>query len=659
MLASFAIFLKNGVIEEQTSCILGKEEKKVNKDGSKIFIQTYRTKNGEMQIRNVSVLYDGVDVIEKWIEIENISHGNVTIERVDSAKGILPAPDFPSHKHHLKYFESDAGQEFIPADIELTESLILQVTSGRSSKGMHPWFYLEDSSGAVLSASVAWSGNWIIRFEKQQNGAFEISAGINDKDFHKTLKPNEKYESVHVIYTYMQNGTFDDACIQFQKWGRKYAYPGNELSMLMPVEWNHWWPYEDVEINEEVFKKNVDECEKLGIEVCTLDAGWFGEPDENCNADKSGWSENVDWYVKRGDWHKVNTIRFPSGIPDLSEYVHSKGLKFGIWCEIEAVGAKADLAKLHPEYLALRDGSRLGYVCMGNPEAVEWACGVLKKLIEEYKADWIKLDFNLDPKSGCNRTDHGHDEGDGLAAHYEGYYRLLTYIRSNYPHVLLENCSSGGLRIDLNMAKHTHCSYLSDPDHTVHHLQVFWGVSTMLHPSAALHFTWSQNRVFYESNLDKDPIKEDMPLYKFDYIMRAGMLGRFALSYRLTDLPEWCKERIKYHVSFYKQNVREFMKISDMHHLTGQALRTGGGDRWNAFLYVNEQKTQALAFVFRLPGAEAKRVIYFRGLDPDRLYHVTHIDSGLAYKKTGKELAEQGVVFENMPEESSEIIIIS
>ncbi|MBB3128434.1 alpha-galactosidase [Paenibacillus rhizosphaerae] len=96
------------------------------------------------------------------------------------------------------------------------------------------------------------------------------------------------------------------------------------------------------------------------------------------------------------------------------------------------------------------------------------------------------------------------------------HYQLLQRIRDKYPEVYQANCSSGGLRIDLGLAQHTHDSFLSDPDITRHHLQLFWGASLMLHPSACFHFTWSQNIVHYESNVDKDPIKPDMPRYKLD-----------------------------------------------------------------------------------------------------------------------------------------------
>lgn len=116
--------------------------------------------------------------------------------------------------------------------------------------------------------------------------------------------------------------------------------------------------------------------------------------------------------------------------------------------------------------------------------------------------------------------------------HYRGYYELLRMVREKYPEVYLENCSSGGLRIDLGLARHTHGAFLSDPDFTRHHLQLFWGATMILHPSTCSRFSWSHTIVHYASNVDKDPIKPDMPRHRLDYIIRANMLNIFGLSYR-------------------------------------------------------------------------------------------------------------------------------
>jgi alpha-galactosidase len=232
-------------------------------------------------------------------------------------------------------------------------------------------------------------------------------------------------------------------------------------------------------------------------------------------------------------------------------------------------------------------------------------------------------------------------------------------VREKYPNVLLENCASGGLRIDLGMLRHLHLTFLSDPDYSAHGLQLMWGATAMLHPSACLHWSWSQTRDTFTFNVDNNPVKSEMPIYKFDYIIRNSMLSNFGYSYRLPEFPKWCMERLEHHTKFYKETVCRFIRDADIYRLTGQVLRDGGGDRWNAYLYVAEDKNDAIMFVFRTACSKRGRVIKLKGLNPDDVYNLNYEDSRKSFKKTGRELMESGLAFDSLEEESSEIIVIN
>ena len=616
-------------------------------DGSTRRTALWTGSGSGLQVRVHRATYPGTRVCAQWLEMTNAAHYPLTVTRVDSYHAVIPAGEYRLH-----YFTSRWGHEFTPVDVPLRGTRVLESTAGRSSQGMHPWFALTTepspgSASACLAVTVAWSGNWICRFEPQPGGAYRLSGGLSNWHSFKTLAPGETMASPRVLYVHLPEGDIDDAAREFGRWGLRFGYPQNDLARALPVEWNHWWPYEDVLIDEETFRRNVDLCAELGFEVCTLDAGWFGTPGDD--------PQQGFWYGARGDWDLVNRRQFPSGIRALADYVHGKGLKFGLWCEIEALAPSSTASQMHPDLAARRGDKPLGYLCLGNPQAQAWAHDVLERLIVDYDADWIKLDFNLDPQAGCDRTDHGHGAGDGLYAHYRGYYALLDRLRARYPHVLFENCSSGGLRIDLEMLRHLHLTFLSDPDYTVHHLQVVWGATQMLHPSACLHWPWSQTRGGH--NVQREPIQADTPPGRFDYMVRAAMLTATGCSYRLPDLPPWARERLGEHIAFYKRQVRPFVRGADLYHLTGQALRDGGGDRWNAFLYVRDEGAEALLFVFRLPGGEERRVIPLRGLAAGATFTVQFVDRGQTATCSTAELTEIGLTFDGLPEEGSEVVL--
>lgn len=643
MLKGFMLEYDGFLQSETEGFVITGETQIINRgDGSTLHIDVYKNSEGSIEVRSMVVTHNGLNIIEKWIEVKNLSHKAIKLTRVDSMHEVLPAK-----KYNLKYFKSTHGKEFTPVETVLEGTKILETTGGRSSEGTHPWFSVEGEDGSVLVCSIAWSGNWITRFEPVLEGSYRITGGLSNWNFSKVLKSDGVMEGIHIISTYLAEGDLDAAIVEFGKWGRMYWYPKNVLSVSSPVEWNPWYPYTDRYINEDVFKANVDKCNEVGIDVCTLDAGWFGLSDDES-----------EWYYIRGDWHKINMKRFPSGMKSLADYTHSKGLKFGLWCEIEAVGEQAELNVLHPELIARRNESHLGYLCMGNPETVKWAFSVLETLITDYGVDWIKLDFNISPGAGCNRTDHGHGEGDGLYEHYIGYYHLLDMVRERYPRVLLENCSGGGLRTDLGIMKRTHLSFLSDPDYPTHAFQVFWGATTMLHPSICLHWSWSQTTSDHLKNGDNNPIKNDMSLKKFDYIVRNALLKNPGFSYKLNEFPQWCLERLTYHIEFYKSTVKNFIKEADFYRLTCQTIRTGEGDGWNSYLYITEDKCRALLFVFRLPNGEKERIIKLKGLDSDSNYSLQFQDKDLSFVKKGRELIEDGITFDGMDEESSDVVTL-
>jgi len=585
--------------------------------------------------------FDGLSLLEQWVTVTNHSDAPIRIERVDSVSFTVPKSTY-----ELMYFTSAWGLEFEPIRAPLTGEKMLYNRNGRSSQGMHPWFSLFGENGEVITGSVMWSGNWIVRFESESDGGFRVIAGMDDWGFYKDLKPGESMEGPHVAIAYGHNGDLNETSIQFARVGRTNWYPKNALSDSLLVEWNHWWSYEDKFITEDVFKKNIDVAARLGFDVCTLDAGWFG-PSE----------PGTFWYDYRGDWDLVNRVRFPSGIRALSDYTHDKGLKFGLWCEIEALGKDAKLAKTNDGFVALRDEEPLGYVCFGNPEAQEWAYQTLDRIITDYHCDWIKLDFNLDPGAGCNRTDHGHGAGDGLYEHYQGYYKVLTRIREKHSNVILESCSSGGLRIDLGLLGQTHTTFLSDPDWPEHSLQLFWGATTMLAPNVCLH--WSYSDWIGEHPLQKfNPRDPNVKEHQLDYYVRISMLGGIGFSQKLPELPSWIAQRYDYHIHMYKEYVRKFVSHGDLYRLTEQPRREGKGERWAAFQYAMPDQSEHLLFVFRLHNSRPEKTIQLKNLQRERMYKLTWLSESKVEYYTGVQLMEEGLVIRALSEEDSNLILV-
>jgi alpha-galactosidase len=581
--------------------------------------------------------YSEPAVVETRVAVRNRGPKTITIGRLDAVALELSTADC-----ELSSFTSSWGLEFEAVHSALTGSPRLESLAGRSSQGPHPCFALTRPDGAVLFGTVAWSGNWVFRFDEKPDGAHLLTGGLHDHGFEKVLQPGASVESPLVVLAFGSDHDLNTVSVPLARTARAHWAPRNALSQQLPVEWNHWWSYEDGDINAAVFAANADVAAELGMELCTLDAGWFGPADPE-----------TSWTDYRGDWDLVNTERFPAGIRAVADRVHDRGMRFGLWCEIEALGPKARLAETRPDFPATRDGAPLGYVCFGNPAAAAWAVQTLGRLVRDFGADWIKLDFNLDPGLGCDRTDHGHGSGDGLFEHYRAYYDVLAQVRADHPEVVLENCSSGGLRIDLGLLRQTHLTFLSDPDWPEHGLQILWGASIMLPPDQLLHWGYSEWRADHpEQTLNpRDP---GLQPHQIDYYRRIAMLGATGCSYRLPDLPDEFRARLRDNVRLYQDLVRPYVRTADLYRLTGQPGRYGRGERWAAFQYAADDH---LVLAFRLPGGASDRSIRLELLDPDRWYEIERVGSGDRTKTTGRALLTEGLAF-SLPEEGSQIVMV-
>lgn len=593
----------------------------------------------------------GQPVWEFALTLRNEGEHPLTITRMDPLS-LVTGPAWRTNG-----FTSAWGDEFRPLHGHAGHHLVLESRSGRSSHGMIPWLGLErgpvrggtgrgpgeGEPAAALTVAPAYSGNWHIH----AMAGGHITAGISPWQFWVDLAPGESVTAPSVVLTVAPS--LDAAAVALQRAVAADWLPRTEFTDSLPVEWNHWWPYEDQEVDEQVIAANARVAADVGIEVATVDAGWFGAADPT-----SYWQE------QRGDWSSVNTARFPSGLEALGQSIRDAGVLPGMWIEAEAVGANSLLRAAHPEAMAHSvegrradpsyrvqtesldpaDPTFLGYVCLGSPAGREHVLESMSTLITTTGARWIKLDFNIDPDAGCTRTDHGHGAGDGLLRHYEGLYAVLDELRARHPDLMLESCSSGGLRIDLGLARHVHAFFLSDPDYTEHHLQVLWGVRNLLPPVGILHWSWSQWRGDYPPAWrDWSTVTVD----EFDTMLRAAMLHRFGVSLRLPELRAELIERLRVHVDLFQREVEPFVRDGVLQPLTASPVRGGWGERAPS-IQIDLPDGRVLLAVFVLDGGVRPHPVWPRGLEPDTVYFVTDLADGDVRRISGAELDVEGLV---------------
>lgn len=600
-------------------------------------------------------------VWEMRLALRNDGAEPITVTRMDACALTLRGPAAGAAVHwRTSWYRSAWGDEFRPRHGTTRHDLFLDVRSGRSSHGAAPWLGIErEDDAAALIITPAWSGNWHIT---ALSGGV-VTAGISPWQLSVTLQPGERLTAPSVVVAAAAD--LDAAAVELQRAVRDHWLARSPFADTVPTEWNHWWPYEDVEVTEEVIARNAAVAAEVGLEVATVDAGWFGASDAGS-----------DWQEQRGDWTDVNAERFPSGLTALGDAVRAEGVLPGIWIEAEAVGRSARLRREHPDLLALADESRapdpsyrrmtvsldpedagfLGYVCLGSPAGRAHVRAAVGDLVERLGARWIKLDFNIDPDAGCTRTDHGHGAGDGLFRHYEGLYRVLDEVRERYPEVFLEACSSGGLRIDLGLARHVHAFFLSDPDYTEHHLEVLHGASRLLPPLGILHWSQSQWRGDYPPQQRE---WASVGTAEFASMLRAAMLHRFGVSLRLTDLAPPLRGVLREHVRLFREEIAPLVRDGVLRPLSPSPERGGIGERAPAFQLSSDREDRHVVAAFVLSGGRPPARVRLSALHADARYQVTDLATGEVRPADGRELLDVGVALSTSGDPTSWLLAIA
>jgi len=320
--------------------------------------------------------------------------------------------------------------------------------TGRSSNSQVPlWVYAEVNDGIWFGP--AWSGCWKLRIEPDEQG-LRITIGLPTFDF--TLYQGEEIDLPSAVFgTY--KGCAEDGFNAMRRAIRAHFLPtidGNKP--LPPVLFQGLGALPQWQDGTALYQE-ASRAAQMGCEAFVLDASWDVSP------------EVSQWWLNLGHW-EPHPGRFPKGVTHFADYLHSHGMKFGLWVEPRMNSDK-------PEYLNKKDlfliphpqdpQSNEVMLDFGKEKAQEWFTSLLERFIVEYRADWIWFDFNTEPRSSYWNYYEEKDRKGLMELHfYQGLYKVFEIIHKKYPHVWLETCASGGRMIDLGQLMRFHSVWSND-----------------------------------------------------------------------------------------------------------------------------------------------------------------------------------------------------
>lgn len=384
-----------------------------------------------------------------------------------------------------------------------------------------------EDNGAVYGMNLVYSGSYLTEADKDQNGLIRLQTGLGEESFGYLLASGESFDCPEAVFTYSGKG-LNGMSRNFHRFIRAHILP-EEKFPRRPVVLNTW-EASYFDIDEDNLLRFADAAVENGIDMLVMDDGWFGRRDDDTSS--------------LGDWYQHKT-KFPSGLANFVSRVKAKGIKFGIWIEPEMVNPDSELYRAHPDWVMVAPGRDLllsrhqTVLDMANPAVVDYLIDIFDKTLGELDIDYIKWDMNrnicsaVSPYLGAERQD------EVLFRYMKGVYRLFRWFNERFPHVMIENCSGGGGRFDLGMAKYSTQIWTSDQTTPVLRIPIQHG-STYAYPPAMMSC-----HVSNAWDLTKDP-------RQLDFAFRVAVNGPLGYELHLPDMPDSVKATIRAQIESYR-----------------------------------------------------------------------------------------------------------
>lgn len=443
-----------------------------NEYGRKLEIVTEDKPSG-LEVVSHFQFYDGISVVRSYTTLINKGDDEIGIEYVSSfaltgiEKEGLKSQDekmrvripHNSWQRELQWQEYTLEQLGIglaqPVDYQHSSKVAGATNVGNwSAKEYIPMGYIENTeTGSSLIWQIEHNGSWHWEISDEEGHLYLQLSGPSEIESHwyRTLKSGESFQSVYTAVGATLGG-FDNAVGELTKYRRTIRRKNddnNKLAVIFNDYMNCLWA--DPTTEKEL--PLVDAAAEAGCEYYCIDAGWYA---------KGFW---WDWV---GEWQECRE-RFPNGLKEVTDYIREKGMIPGVWLEIEVMGIRCPMVeeKCDDSWFFIRHGKRVYdrsryQLDFRNPDVIAHANEVIDRLIREYGVGYIKMDYNIEPGIGTELN--ADSVGDGLFQHEQAYLAWLDSIFEKYPDLIIENCSSGGLRMDYALLSRYSIQSTSDQD---------------------------------------------------------------------------------------------------------------------------------------------------------------------------------------------------
>ena len=535
-------------------------------------------------------------------------------------------------------------QDYEPVEkkLETNTNIHLQPGGGRSSSEILPFFNIDmGSKGTILG--VGWTGEWAANFKRSVKDNVFMQSGMALT--HLKLHPGEEIRTPRILLMFWQGNS---TVAPERQWLRgnnllrrfiltHHRPQVNGKPMTLPVilaTWGGWTAEEHFKHINKIIDYDIP------VQLYWIDAEWFGKS---------------EWRSQAGDWQVKHNL-YPQEFQPFTQKLHKSDRDFLLWFELFRIckgtpwyqfknkeGCTLELNNAMERYQQWRTGtdwpvphddpqwihceSRRSQMTehelllnLGNDDARKFLTDFLSQKINEWGLDWYREDANIAPIEYWHEADEIDRQGMTEIRYIEGLYKFWDDLLARFPHLQIDNCASGGRRIDLETIGRSVPLHRTDWGRSAIHAQCH---SFGLFHWVPLH-TAGRSAMLAKGNE-----------YEIRSIMTAG------LSVQLWDPNQGDKSQETKDVLKQYADVQKYY-YGDYYPLTPYSQENTA---WLAWQFDLPEEGEGMIQAFRRENSvyESSR-LQLTGLQPDAQYVVTDVDTGKQDKILGKELVETGLL---------------
>ncbi len=569
---------------------------------------TWTEPKSGLEVRCVAVDYADYPAVEWLLHFTNTGkRDSPIIEQIQALDCCFPGAG-EGFVLHRALGEANSAQSFAPVDEPLPpgdlRERVFAPHGGRSTDGNMPYFNIDRHGGGTVLA-IGWSGQWEAGFQPLADGGLRVRAG--QQLTHFTLHAGETVRSPRIVLVFWQGP--DDLCGNniFRRLVLKHYLPQRDGQPVLPPICASTGVVAPDGTYEQPHLDAIAPMKERGIEVFWSDMDpqqWY----------PGGFPNGT------GTW-EVDKSKYPNGLKPLGNAIRAGGLGYLLWFEPERVHPGTKIDREHPEWVMKAQGEWSQLFRLHDENARAWLTDLVDAHITTAQLTWVRWDFNIEPLGFWRRNDAPDRQGITEIRHLEGLYAMWAELQRRHPGLMIDNCSSGGRRLDIEAGRYGLPLWHSDLQCEGSHPEADQLQNGALYRWVPLHGC---------GNFGLEP----------SYAFRSAMTPGNILCVSCTD-PK-TEDGMKKSVALY-HTLRPYM-LGDFYPLLPHSADACA---WYGYRFNRPDQGDGFVQVFRRADSPFVRADFrLHGLDPAAMYEVTNFDVEGSTKVRGADLMEKGLPVE-------------